>query len=229
MFTNFLYEPSRDGYDLDAWKSVYGTPIVTGGSLYLQQAAMIHRGDSSRGQITMNVNVPSSPAGGESRRFGFYGPSSGAYAWFSIEGEALNAAISDGRDNLTSTAITWDDTNWSANDVDFTIRWEAGLVRFIINDSIVATLSGYSVPHDPLAIYLSNGSDDGMKVRYIHAEGLRAFYMHTDHADTDAGAGPLYVAQVVSIAEDVTDEVQLGDLGPSNTVSITEDVSVSVT
>lgn len=226
-FTNFMYDPSRDGYDADAWQTVFGTPYVSGGSLYVDQAATIHRGDCLRGTFTLNLNVPNSPTGGESRRWGMYSINTGAYAWFAIEDETFYAQTSDGGSNSSSTAIEWSDgvsETWNGNDIEYAIRWEAGIARFFVNGTLRATLSGASIPYYPLAIYFSNSNTDGFAVKYVAAQGVQSFYMHTDHSDTDVGDGPILVVESVSITESTTTFVQLGNLAPSDSLSISENV-----
>ncbi len=209
-FTSFSYDPSRDGYDLDTWKTVYGSPYVSGGVMTLTEAGTIHRGDCKRGYYSMNLKMPSTPAGGESRRWGLYSVGSGAYLWFAMDSEMLYAQASDGFGNTSETEIEWADgviETWGTTDTWYKIRWEAGQAHFYVNNTRRATLSGASIPNGPLALYASNVNNDGMSIKFIDADGIQIFFMHTDNADTDAGDGPVLASQVVSIAENVATQV----------------------
>lgn len=230
-FSNVLYDPSRDGYDTSSWRTIFGSPNVQGGVLVLQEAATLHRSDCLRGDLTLNVNVPNSPVGGESRRFGFYSPNIGAYAWFAIEGETLYAQISDGGSNSSQETLSWSDgvvETWEGSGIDFRIVWEAGLVTFYINGTRKTVLSGASVPRVPMAVYMLNGNTDYMTIPYVTIQSIQSLFVHTDEGDTSSGTGPLLFSQVISIAESTTRSVQLGDQTPAEAISITESTTGSV-
>ncbi len=222
-YYNFLYDPSRQGYDSSVWRTAYGSPGVQSGQLVLQQAAAIHYGDCVKGDYTFEVNVPNSPEGGESRRWGLYSPNRGAYAWFSIEGEQLLAQVSDGTTS-SETAITWSSA-WTGVDTQFRIIWEAGLVHFYVGSNEQATLSGDGVPRTPLALYLSNANVDYMTVGYITARGLQSFYMNIDLDDTVFAGGDAFVAELVTITENVSKVLSLQLSTVIDTGTVTESVT----
>lgn len=232
-FSTFLYDASRDGYDSDTWSTSYGAPTVLAGSLALQEAGTVHRGDIMRGDLTMSITIPNSPTGGESRRFGFYSPNSGAYLWFQMEAEVFSAAASDGGSNSSSTAIAWSDgvvESWEGNSIEFRIIWEAGMGHFYVNGARRATLAGAAIPRDPMALYFSNANTDLMTVQYVNAEALQTFLMHVGEAGsggTGSGVGPAFKSDVITIAEVVTLVYNFGILpSMSDSVTLTESQTV---
>jgi hypothetical protein len=228
-FTNFLYDPSRDGYDTSSWRTLFGDPAIVGGNLSLTYSAVVHRGDCVRGDLVMNINVPSEPAV-ESRKFGFYSPNMGSYAWFSIQGPLLLAEISDGTSS-DSEEVDWSDgvnETWNSNDIEYRIQWEAGLVSFYINGTKKAVLSGNAVPKSPMAIYLSNATEDSLTIKYINLEAVQSFFMHTDESDTETDPeSSQSVGQGVNVDENIVSLVQLGDTSSTEAVSVGEDVTVA--
>ncbi len=228
-FTNITYDPSRQGYDSSIWRTILGTPLVLGGQLAVQQASLVHLADSTRGNYIFNVNIPNSPVGGESRRLGLYSPNSGAYAWFSIESEALTAQCSDGYAGNTSTGtIAWESA-WSGVNTEFRIHWDAGKVEFYVAGIRKATLSGNSIPKEPLAVYLSNLNSDYMTVQYVRWNGVQAFYMHMDLADTIPGPGPDYSVDTITITESITRALTMLLGLQSDSLSISESTTQSLT
>lgn len=222
-YTNFLYDPSRQGYDSSVWKTIFGTPGVSSDVLILQQAATIHLGDCMKGDFAFIMNIANSPVGGESRRFGLYSPNLSAYAWFSIEGEQLLGQISDGT-NSSEVAITWESA-WSGANTEFKIHWDVGMVRFYIGGALKGTLSSNAIPKTPLAIYLSNANSDLMTIAAVNAVGVHTFMMHTDQGDATFLGGNPNIVQVISIAEGLEfDPTWLPALF-SDSVTITENIT----
>lgn len=183
QFTNFLYDPSRDGYQTEDWSTIAGTPTISSSELLLNADATIHRADILHGEVTMNINIPTSPQAGDDRKFGFCSPGIGAYAWFAVSGADLKAQIADGDGNVSEATIAWSDgviEQWDGADTEYRIIWEAGLVHFEINDTRRATLSGAAVPKIPMSIYLNNTEADNVTVQYINAISIQSFYKHSN-------------------------------------------------
>jgi hypothetical protein len=228
VFTNFIYDPSRDGYDADAWKTVFGSPQVLGGKLALQQASILHRGDCLRGDYVFNLNIPNTPIGGESRKFGLFSPNLNSYLWFSIRDNSLFAEASDGGLNTESEEITWQDGVWDSNNVEFKIIWEAGLAHFYVNNVHQKTLSGENIPRTPMALYVINENEDFVTLQYITVVSVQSFYMHTDHADADTGDGPIYTNEGLTLSENTTTvREDLAKSGEIETSTITELVTIT--
>jgi hypothetical protein len=201
--TNFYYDPQRQGYDTSQWRTVYGSPVVIGGSLMLQQASIIHYGDILRGEVNFRVAVPNSPAGGEARTWGLYNLGSGAYVAFNIAGEVFSAIVSNGTDSASST-IDWQ-SSWAGVEVEYRIVWEAGTAKFYVNGVRQAAITNVAVYGKPLSLYVTNENSDQMSVGNI-AVAAHSFYLH--EALEDSSTEPLaYIVQIVSLAESVTLEV----------------------
>lgn len=206
MFTNFVFDPARDGYDTSTWATVYGSPVVTAGKVVLSQASIQHKGDFYRGEVSFGLTIPSSAVLGGSRRIGLYSQATGSYLWFMIENGTMLAQASDGGLNTSSSTIGWSDgvvEDWTTANTKFTISWVAGVARFSINDTERAVISGASLPTNPMSVYIANASLDSMLVQSVVFKALQEFFLHTDEADSTFDAGPVYLSQSVSIAENV--------------------------
>jgi hypothetical protein len=59
--TNFYYDPQRQGYDTALWKTLSGTPTISGDKLRISNAEIVHYGDIFRGFLNMAMNVPATP------------------------------------------------------------------------------------------------------------------------------------------------------------------------
>ncbi len=58
---NFNYDPQRQGYDTEFWKTISGTPAVVGTKLRFNNASAIHYGDCLRGTFRFGVTMPNAP------------------------------------------------------------------------------------------------------------------------------------------------------------------------
>lgn len=58
---NFNYDPQRQGYDTGFWKTISGTPAVSGTKLRFNNAASVHFGDCLRGTFRFGVTMPNAP------------------------------------------------------------------------------------------------------------------------------------------------------------------------
>ena len=59
--SNFVYDPQRSGYDENLWKTISGTPAISGTKLRLSSAAVLHYADLFRGFFNFVLNVPATP------------------------------------------------------------------------------------------------------------------------------------------------------------------------
>ena len=226
-FSNFAYDPTRDGIDSSSWAFLSGDPYILDGKLVLTNSSVLHRGDCVRGDLTMNITFPSSPTF-DLRTFGFYSPGSGSYAWFKVETNSLWAQISDGNGNDDSEEIEWSDgvnEIWEGYPINFRIQWEAGLVKFYVNGTLKTTLTDSAIPTLPMAVYFSNSSNDDLfKVGYVNVTSIQSFYMHTDESDTevDALVKSKIVGQPITVGENVVNDLTHLTGIISETVGISE-------
>lgn len=225
-YTNFYYDVPRNGYDTSAWRTLYGAPGV-GNSLTFKDTASIHFADVTKGDYTFNVTVPSTPANGDSRSFGLYQTSRGAYIIFNITGTTFSAKTSDGT-NSSSSTITWDETAWSGVAVDYKIRWEAGTAKFYINGGIVATINDVSIPGVPLSLYIADSSASALAVNHIEAQGIQS-YLLTVGPEDSTFKSQLLKAESVTTTEAVTMLITiLYAAGSSESVTVSENVALTI-
>ena len=63
---SFYYDPIRQGYDTNSWRTISGAPALVGSRLTLDNqagigAAIIHYVDFVKGEMVFDVNVPTVP------------------------------------------------------------------------------------------------------------------------------------------------------------------------
>lgn len=203
--TSFYYDPIRQGYDSNSWRTLSGAPaVVAGGRLSVvisgTAGSAIHYADILKGDISFNVNS-SAPGANTGHIFGVSSPDTLAYIRFNI-GNVLTCETSDGVTSTASSTIGWN-TDWSGANVVFRIRWEAGRVVFTINGVQVYTASDASVPAGPLSLYLQDDSSAPMTVGDITVRGTQSFVMNPKTSDTTSFDGLLALSQAVTVSENL--------------------------
>ena len=229
---SFTYSPARQGYDSNYWRTLMGSPAVLGtGRLQVdpngsgQGGAAIHYADILKGDVSFSVNWQGAPGTDNQSIVGLYNINSGAYVVFTM-GATLTCDTSNGTTADHSTAIPWN-SDWSGANVDFRIRWEAGLVKYYINGSCVYTCSsalGVSpIPAGPLALYLYDNAtgNPGMSVGSIDVRGAQSIVFNTKTSDTSV-PDPIVMMSEKSTVTDVP-TVKIPILVPS----VTDSMSVS--
>lgn len=169
--TTFNYDPQRQGYDETLWKTLTGTPAVTSDVLRFTSAEAIHYGDITKGDVTFNLIVPDDPESGDARRWGLYAANKDLFVGFEIIDDEFFLTVGD-----EAVEVAWD-TDWAAADTEYRIVWEAGMVKFyidevqvgVISESLVAA-SLVSIPHGPLSVYVENATADNLDVVNIQVE-----------------------------------------------------------
>jgi hypothetical protein len=234
---SFYYDPIRQGYDTNSWRTISGAPALVGSRLSVDNsvgigASAIHYVDFVKGEVTFDVNVPTAPTEGTNREFGMSSPNTSAYILFSL-GSTFNCKTSDGTTTTTSSAITWE-SGWTGANTLFKIRWEAGGAKFFINNVQVYAISDDSVPYGPLSLYLADDSEDSMTIGDIVVKATQSYVLTPKTSDSSAPTtgGKLSISQTVVIAENVSTlipELMLpftsGNLFQG--VTITENISIS--
>lgn len=168
-----------------------------------QTGAIIHYADILKGDVNFSVRVPETPGSGNSSIFGLYEQNGGAYMVFTISA-ALTCDVSDGATAVHSGTIVWN-SSWTGVNVNFRIRWEAGSVKFFINDTQVY-VAGASIPTGPLSLYIQDSStqNPGLKVGDINVRGAQAIHFNLKTSDTTSYEGLLNSASEVTVTENVT-------------------------
>lgn len=232
-FYNFYYDPYRQGYDSTIWRTLWGAPEVVNNQLVLNTATAIHFADILRGEYTFNVNIPAAPSAGHSRSFGLYHPGRGAYIFFDVSGTTFSIKTSDGTIS-TSTTITWQ-SDWTATNIKYVIRWEPGTAKFFINGSRVATITDNSVPNSPLSLYASNNTWDSLLLNYIDCTGLQSYTM-TPGPEDPATTNSFQVigltgekSESITVTENVSMFITAWRPEVFDTVTVTESVTMLIT
>lgn len=226
ILTSFHYDPVRQGYDTNSWRTIYGAPRISSGRLLVDGGedvgSAIHYGDITKGDISFNISVPTAPGGNATRLFGVAAPSIGAYIRFSF-GTTLTAQCSNGTTTTTSAEIPWD-TNLNGTNVTFNIRWEAGAAKFFIQGAQVACISDASVPNGALSLYFYDDSGSPMSIGGINVRGTQSFVMNLATSDLTSFTGDIISSQLVTVSENITIAVPVVFLPMiSETVTVTED------
>lgn len=245
--TNFYYDPIRQGYDTNLWRTLFGVPaVVAGNRLSVNNAAIVHYGDIMKGEFTFNLYVPDAPGGNDSRVIGLYEPNTQAYIVFTIGG-TLSGDVSNGTDTASTGTITWD-SSWTGVNTNFRIRWEAGTAKFFIGNSQVGAISDVAVPSGPLSLYVSDISGSIMTIGDIAAKNIQTYTLNLKSGDTTVYGGAVIMAQGVTVTEnvsimevnytptysesvtvtDVAQIVQAYNPNKNETVTITENIALTI-
>lgn len=200
--TSFSYDPSRQGYDTNLWKTVNGTPTISGGRLYLLNSGIEHYADLLKGEISFNVNVPDAPGGNDGRLFGVRNLASGAFILFSIGG-FLSGTTCNGTSTTVSDPAVWD-SSWTGANVNFKIRWEPGTAKFFVNGTQIACITDDTVPYGPLALFAQDSSGSGMTIGSISGNGIQSYVLNSKTADATVYSQTLIKSELITVTESVT-------------------------
>ena len=177
-----------------------------------------YRADVFRGEIRMELMLPA-PTEGMLRYMGLMSPATGSAmgAYFEVNGENFTARLKSGGETISET-ITWDDA-WTDTFVEYSIRWEAGQVRFFVNDNRVAVLAPGAglpvVPSHALQIGLLNEDAGGaaqIVCRHVNGVGIHSYRAHAD----------LFSSEILTEASQFL-------AAPSEPVSLEESITMNVT
>jgi hypothetical protein len=175
-YISFVYDPARQGLDLNLLKVVSGTPTVVSNKIQVNAAVLLGYADMKRGSFTYNVTVPTAPSAGNARRFGLFQISTGAGAFFDVTGTVFSCQVADGTGNtFTSGPMTWDPA-WTNTNTRFCVKWESGICTFFGNGrQITAITSASANPNVSLSLYISNTTADNLLVGAIQADGIQSY------------------------------------------------------
>ena len=198
-YTNLYYDPIREGYSTESWRTLWGLPVVSGSTLSLSDSSMIHYGDILRGDAVFNLNL-SAPAFGDDKRFGFRQHNLNAYAYFDISDSVISAKVSDGTTS-GSTTITWQ-TAWTSADVEFRVKWEAGTVKFYVNGGLQADVNETYVTGLPMSLYVENLATSSTLLNSINVVGIQTYRLAVG-TNSDLSDFSVKVGEAVNLSEDI--------------------------
>lgn len=230
--TSFTYDPSRQGYDTNSWRTISGTPVIVGGRLSVDSGAgsgaTIHYADFLKGDVSFNVNVPVSPGVDSARYFGLSTARQTQYIRFAIT-DHLHCETASNAATTVSDALTWDDSGWNDTNIEFRIIWVAGGARFLINGTQVYQIYDESVPYGPLSLFISDESGSALTVGEIIVRETQSYVMNPVTSDTtNFGAGDLKMSQSVTITENIVLLTPVPSLSPSISPSKSPSLSPSL-
>jgi hypothetical protein len=185
---NFVYDPKRQGYDTNLWKTLTGVPSINASKLRLNSAEIIHYADLYGCDLMMRIILPAGPQQGDSRQFGLASVGLGAFLVFDITDDVFTIQALDGFGNTKSTIVSFD-PNWLNDAIDFEIRWRGTYGDFLVNGVHVIDitdpadkkyagnyrLNDIAVSKGPLSIYFNNDNADNMDIETINAKNIQTF------------------------------------------------------
>jgi hypothetical protein len=170
-YSNFYYDPVRQGYDTTTWTTLLGVPAVVASQLSLHAAGIIHFADLLRGEAAFNVSFHA-PTAGDNTKFGFIQLNKDAHLLFKIAENVLTAESSNGT-TTNSVVIAWDST-WTNANTEFKIKWEAGRATFSIGGQYKTVIEDASIPGDPLSIYAYSNNATSLLINDIIVKGIES-------------------------------------------------------
>lgn len=191
QYYNISYDPAKQGYSTDTWRTMYGDVSIVSGQLQLNKASILHYGDILRGDAYISINI-GAPVAGDNSKFGLTQYSKGAYTYFQISDGVLTAEVSNGINSRSSAIIPWL-ASWTDTDTEFRIKWEAGMVSFFIDGQIKAIFDDSSsvdalatavIPGCPMSIYIASDSPDLMLVDYIIVKSIQSYVISTGNSNS---------------------------------------------
>lgn len=174
------YNPATEGYMENAvFSTLSGTPDASTGVLRLNASGIItYDKVFKRGAMEMSINIPSDPASGDSRVFGFKNGASdlrGA-VFFTISDDSFLAKAYDANGvEIGSSDIPWD-SSWTGSVVRYRVVYKERGMMFIVDDVIMAHMEiGFGntfstdvvINKQPMYLYIENENSDNMDVSLI--------------------------------------------------------------
>lgn len=165
---SYNYDPTRQGYDTNVFKTVSGSPSISSGAIRLNAAKIIAYGDLLKATQSFNLKVPTAPTSGDVRVFGLSQINAGATAVFKITDAVFSCETTF--DGVTKNeVVTWQ-SNWTNTYTTFKIVWTGFSASFYVNGVRVAFINDSSVPKVSMSSYLYNGNSDNMDLYYMTVE-----------------------------------------------------------
>jgi hypothetical protein len=252
-YINLIYDFNRRPYDVDWWSTQSGAPTVVSGNLEIGGSSTVMSADFMKGNLEMELTIPTAPAAGHTRQFGWKSVVQGAYAYFEVTGATFQAATSDGEGNTQTSEITWN-SDWDNTATLFQIRWDASGFTFLVNGIRKAKISELNkMPRVTLSPYMnSTGAADTVLVKYVSIIGAQTIFhiesINSDYVASDPGhiaslsdtmtiteaitVTPLVlvgntITEPVTVTESITMDNAIVGNSISDTMTMTEAVTVS--
>lgn len=166
---SFAYLPKVFEYSTSFWKTLSGTPTFTTPNLVFSNATATSLASFKGGSLRMELTLVAAPAGGHSRKFGFYNIQTDECICFQVDGEIFSAIHIDKDGNSLANTITWV-AGWTNTNTDFEIIWEKSTARFLVNGSELGTLTLDSSVL-PLQIFISSNVVESMLLKSLVVQG----------------------------------------------------------
>src|SRR3990167_8053225 len=175
----FLYDPAVKCIDANFWKDIAGTSTVSTGDIRLNQDEITSYSQYRYADLTMCVNIATTPSAGEAKVWGFRneGAKTLGAAYFEITGTTFRAVTYNDEGATTATNITWNSRGqtWEAVMATYRILWTKQSVKFFITTLAAPTAEGdfyvehkANVPSVPLAINIDNENDaDNLDIDWV--------------------------------------------------------------
>ena len=175
---NFLYDPSRQGYDdTSIWKTLSGSPSVSNDAIVLNNASIIQYADLRSCNLLMRLELPSIASDEKERSFGFRSNAMDEEIVFSIINTDVYIRAKSSNSDPVELKVDIVSSDWFDQQADFEIRWRGPYADFLING--IKVLEKYrinkSIPYGPLSVFLSNKNNDNMNIISISATDIKSF------------------------------------------------------
>jgi len=165
---SYNYDPTRQGYDTNVFKTVSGSPSISSGAIRLNAAKIIAYGDLLKATQSFNLKVPAVPTSGDVRVFGLSQINAAATAVFKIT-DAVFSCETTFNGVTKNEVVTWQ-SGWTNTYTTFKIVWTGFAASFYVNGVRVAFINDSSVPKVSMSSYLYNGNADNMDMYYMTVE-----------------------------------------------------------
>ena len=172
--TRLVYDPSVKGYDQSFFKTISGTPSISGGNIRLNTAAITSYSQYLYGDFHFKANVATTPSAGEAKHWGLRHPATNIGSMFFDITAAVFSFKSYNEDNtVTSTTVTWNQQGqtWNGSMTDFRILWTDEEIKAYVSGILVATHK-IGDNNTPVPLTISNADADNMDVDYIIANKI---------------------------------------------------------
>lgn len=164
------YDPSVDGYPSTVWSTVSGSPSVNNNDvLVINSAEIVGISGVTLSELTLDLNIPSDPSGGDTRSWGFQSPQDGneARIEFVIDGDTFKVlGYDEGGNNLFDKKAIWDSA-WSGSFNKYKVKVNQGGVYFTVDGNVVAKFTDVNMPETTLVPHINNDNSDDLKLEVM--------------------------------------------------------------
>ena len=172
------YIPKIHAYSTNFWKSTTGTPTYDSGtaSLFVNAAEMTSLftvNTKNGGAIRMEVKVPTAPATGDVRKFGFRNPGTTEGIFFDITDAVFGAFVAYPSGESEFSPITWI-AGWTDTNTVFEIVLNGNKAQFYIGGTLLKTID-IEQNMFPLPVSFENQETNNMAVKQVTLLGVEAF------------------------------------------------------